>query len=77
MTGGSTAPDLSAQSAEQRTPSERRAWFQCRAEDMRDEGATWRRMTVDDAGDPTVTLIEGWFERPAEQVAPHFYAVPA
>ena len=67
-----TKPDFVAQSAEPMTGKERRAWFDCRAIEMRDRGASWLQFSVDGPEAPTITLAEGWKERPPIQPAPHF-----
>lgn len=65
-------PDFIAQNAEPMTRDERRQWFRERAAEMRREGATWLQMSVDNADAPTVALVEGWRERPANQPRPRF-----
>ena len=65
-------PDFAAQNGEPMTGKERQKWFQARAAEMKDQGATWLQMAVDDADNPTITLIEGWRQRPTKQPAPLF-----
>ncbi len=68
-------PDFAVQNGEPMTGKERQKWFQACAAEMKEQGATWLQMTVDDADKPRLTLIEGWRQRPTEQPAPHFFMV--
>lgn len=65
-------PDFVAQSAELMTGNQRREWFQARAVEFKEQGATWLQFSVDDADNPKIALIEGWRARPKVQPAPHF-----
>jgi len=71
-TSADASPDFVAQNGEILTGGEAFRWFQARAAGFSEKGATWLRMTVDDADNPTLRLIEGWLIRPHPEPPAHF-----
>ena len=67
-------PEYLAQTADfaDRTPDERRQWFQMRAGDAHRKGMTWLRFTVDHADNPTMALVEGWIVQPEDDGEPRW-----
>lgn len=65
----SKEPEYVAQTAEEKTASEKRAWFMTRArEASAEKGCTWFRY-AQHTSDPDLILIEGWVERPENEGA--------
>ena len=55
---------------------ERMAWWRSRGAEARAGGITHIRMSVDNADNPTMALLEGWIERPADEGEPRWQMVP-
>lgn len=70
-------PDYIAQTAARLSPRERMQWFSDRADEARERGCGWLRFSVDDAGEPTRALVEGWNAQPDEEGEPRWQLVEA
>ena len=70
---GSPTPDFSAQTGEAKTDKDRHAWFQTRAKEIHEKGATWIRVARGTGDEEGLCLIEGWRLAPTVPPAPHFY----
>lgn len=68
-------PDYLAQTAEPMTPDERREWFRSRAREAGAQGCVHGRMSVDDAENPTMALVEAWKVRPSDEGEPRWQMV--
>lgn len=67
-----TRPDFSAQNGDITDPEERRQWFQGRAEEFRQKGATFLQCSIHPTI-PNLALAEGWKERQNPTPPPHFH----
>lgn len=72
-------PDLCAQSAEPMNGEQARQWFSDAANSLRAQGADTVRYAVDDSDNPTMFLVEGWYQCPdwSKTPEPNFLMVNA
>lgn len=67
-----TEPSYIAQTAEPMEADARRGWIRRAAQEAREKGITFMRVTVDDALNPKITLLEGWESPPDDQGEPRW-----